>query len=104
MELSISVSGKSRNMLTNYGRQLAHLALYYNCLPTKLDKELVLDYLHFVKTTGTLSATFFQVYNIWNALCLQNAWLKLFAVQFTCDTTSGQTSRCSKPAGGKVTA
>jgi len=60
MERSISVSGKSRSTLTNYGRQLAHLALYYNCLPTELDKDQVLDYLHFVKTKGTPSATFFK--------------------------------------------
>ena len=60
MDRSISVSGKSRSTLTNYGRQLAHLALYYNCLPTELDKDQVLDYLHSVKTKGTPSATFFK--------------------------------------------
>jgi len=60
MERSICVTGKSRSTLTNYGRQLAHLALHYNCLPTSLDKEQVLDYLHFVKTKGTPSATFFK--------------------------------------------
>jgi integrase/recombinase XerD len=60
MERSISVSGKSRSTLTNYGRQLAHLALHYNCLPVTLDKDQVLDYLHFVKTKGTPSATFFK--------------------------------------------
>ena len=66
MDRSISVSGKSRSTLTNYGRQLAHLALYYNCLPTELDKDQVLDYLHSVKTKGTPSATFFKftVYGI----------------------------------------
>ena len=33
MERAISVSGKSKSTLTNYGRQLAHLALHYNrCL------------------------------------------------------------------------
>lgn len=60
MERSISVSGKSRSTLTNYGRQLAHLALHYNCLPVTLDKDQVLDYLHFVKAKGTPSATFFK--------------------------------------------
>lgn len=60
MERAINVSGKSRSTLTNYGRQLAHLALHYNCLPTELDKDQVLDYLHFVKTRGTPSATFFK--------------------------------------------
>lgn len=60
MARSISVSGKSQSTLTNYGRQLAHLALHYNCLPTALDKDQVLDYLHFVKSKGSPSATFFK--------------------------------------------
>lgn len=60
LERSICVSGKSNSTLTNYGRQLAHLALHYNCLPTELDKEQVLDYLHWVKAEGTPSATFFK--------------------------------------------
>lgn len=60
MERAISVSGKSKSTLTNYGRQLAHLALHYNCLPTDLDNEQVLDYLHLVKSKGSRSATFFK--------------------------------------------
>lgn len=60
MERSINVSGKSKSTLSNYGRQLAHLALHYNQLPTDLDCEQVLDYLHLVKTKGSPSATFFK--------------------------------------------
>ncbi len=60
LERAINVSGKSRSTLTNYSRQLAHLALHYNQLPTELDKEQVLDYLHFVKSKGSPSATFFK--------------------------------------------
>jgi integrase/recombinase XerD len=60
LERSINVSGKSKSTLTNYGRQLAHLALHYNQLPTTLDSEQVLDYLHLVKSKGTVSATFFK--------------------------------------------
>jgi integrase/recombinase XerD len=60
LERSINVSGKSKSTLTNYGRQLAHLALHYNQLPTTLDSEQVLDYLHLVKSRGTVSATFFK--------------------------------------------
>lgn len=60
LERSINVSGKSKSTLTNYGRQLAHLALHYNQLPTALDSEQVLDYLHFVKSNRTPSATFFK--------------------------------------------
>lgn len=60
MERSICVSGKSHDTVANYGRQLAHLALHYNCLPTELDKDPVLDYLHMVKSKGTPSATLFK--------------------------------------------
>ena len=60
LERSINISGKSKSTLTNYGRQLAHLALHYNQLPTTLDSEQVLDYLHLVKSKGTVSATFFK--------------------------------------------
>jgi len=60
LERAINVSGKSNSTLTNYARQLAHLALHYNMLPTGLDQGQVLDYLHLVKTNGSPSATFFK--------------------------------------------
>lgn len=60
LERSINVSGKSKSTLTNYGRHLAHLALHFNQLPTALDNEQVLDYLHYVKSKGSPSATFFK--------------------------------------------
>ena len=60
MERSICISGKSGSLLTNYGRQLAHRSLHYNCVPTELDAEQVMDYLHLVKSRGTVSATFFK--------------------------------------------
>ncbi|MGI8584700.1 MAG: tyrosine-type recombinase/integrase [Chitinophagaceae bacterium] len=60
LERAINVSGKSRSTLTNYSRQLAHLALHYNQLPTELDSEQVLDYLHLIKANGSPSATFFK--------------------------------------------
>ena len=60
LERPINVSGKSKSTLTNYGRHLAHLALHFNQLPTELDCEQVLDYLHFVKAKGAPSATFFK--------------------------------------------
>ncbi len=46
LERAINISGKSKSTLTNYERQLAHLALHYHELPTELDHEQVLDYLH----------------------------------------------------------
>ena len=60
LERAINVSGKSKSTLTNYSRQLAHLALHYQQLPTDLDSEQVLDYLHLVKSNGSPSATFFK--------------------------------------------
>ena len=60
MERSISITGKSKSTLTNYSRQLAQLALHYNCFPLELDSEQVMDYLHLVKSRGTTSATFFK--------------------------------------------
>ena len=60
LERAINVSGKSASTLTNYGRHLAHLALHYQQLPTELDSEQVLDYLHLVKASGSPSATFFK--------------------------------------------
>ena len=60
LERGINVSGKSKSTLTNYSRHLAHLALHYNQLPTELDSEQVLDYLHLVKAKGSASATFFK--------------------------------------------
>jgi integrase/recombinase XerD len=60
LERSIDVTGKSKSTFTNYGRQLAHLALHYNEVPTALDSEQVLDYLHLVKSNGTPSASFFK--------------------------------------------
>jgi site-specific recombinase XerD len=60
LERSVNISGKSDSTLTNYARHLAHLALHYNTLPTELDNEQVLDYLHLVKAGGSPSATFFK--------------------------------------------
>jgi integrase/recombinase XerD len=60
LERAINVTGKSPSTLANYSRHLAHLALHYDQLPTLLDQEQVLDYLHFVKSKGSPSATFFK--------------------------------------------
>ena len=60
LERAINVTGKSESTLTNYSRHLAHLALHYNQLPTELDQEQVLDYLHLVKANGSASASFFK--------------------------------------------
>lgn len=82
MERSISISGKSKSTLTNYSRQLAHLALHYNCFPLELDAEQVMDYLHLIKSRGTTSATFFKftVYGLRYACRLRGLAYKQFSL------------------------
>ena len=50
LERSISISGKSQSALINYSRQLAHLAIHYNCSPMDLEHDQVMDFLHLVKS------------------------------------------------------
>lgn len=82
LERSISISGKSVSTLTNYSRQLAHLALHYNCFPLDLDAEQVMDYLYLVKSRGTTSATFFKftVYGLRYACRLRGLEYKQFSL------------------------
>lgn len=60
IERFMNVNARSKSTFTNYCRQLAHLALYYNQLPTTLSAEQVLDYLNLVKLRGNASANFFK--------------------------------------------
>jgi integrase/recombinase XerD len=82
MERSISITGKSKSTLTNYSRQLAHLALHYNQFPLDLDGEQVMDYLHLVKSRGTTSATFFKftVYGLRYACRMRGLEYKQFSL------------------------
>lgn len=82
MERAISITGKSKSTLTNYSRQLAHLALHYNQFPLELDAEQVMDYLHLVKSRGTTSATFFKftVYGMRYACKLRGLEYKQFSL------------------------
>lgn len=82
MERAISITGKSKSTLTNYSRQLAHLALHYNCFPLELDAEQVMDYLHLIKSRGTISATFFKftVYGLRYACRMRGLEYKQFSL------------------------
>ena len=82
MERAISITGKSKSTFTNYSRQLAHLALHYNCFPLELDAEQVMDYLHLVKSRGTTSATFFKftVYGLRYACRMRGLEYKQFCL------------------------
>ena len=82
MERAISITGKSKSTLTNYSRQLAHLALHYNQFPLELDAEQVMDYLYLIKSRGTTSATFFKftVYGMRYACKLRGLEYKQFSL------------------------
>ena len=57
----IEITGKSQSTLTNYSRCLATMALHFNCSPLELDKEQVLDYLHYLKSQSrTPSPSYFK--------------------------------------------
>jgi site-specific recombinase XerD len=61
LEKKIIVSGKSKSTLNNYMRCLAHIALQYDTLPSKLDIEQIEDYLLIVKKRNTTaSESFFK--------------------------------------------
>jgi len=61
LEKKIIVSGKSMSTLNNYMRCIAHLSLYFKCLPTDLDLEQIEEYLLSVKKENTTpSESFFK--------------------------------------------
>jgi site-specific recombinase XerD len=60
LKRSISINGMSESSLVNYSRQLAHLALHYDCMPLDLEPDQVMDYLYLVKSQGTASPSFFN--------------------------------------------
>jgi integrase/recombinase XerD len=82
LERAINVSDESDSTLANYSRHLAHLALHYNQLPTELDQEQVLDYLHHVKSEGSPSASFFKftIYGMRYACKLKGLPYKQFSL------------------------
>ncbi len=79
---ALFLSQESKSTLTNYWRQLAHLALHYNQFPLELDAEQVMDYLHLVKSRGTTSATFFKftVYGLRYACRMRGLEYKQFSL------------------------
>lgn len=51
LQRKVSLTGKSKSTLTNYGRHLAKAALHFNVIPTKLGEEQVNDYLYYLQQT-----------------------------------------------------
>ena len=61
LERNISLQGHSPLTFYHYSRQVAAMALHFQCLPTKLAPEQVKDYLFFLqKQSKTPSQTFFK--------------------------------------------
>lgn len=61
LEKKIIISGKSISTLNNYMRCIAHVALYFKCLPSQLDFEQIEEYLLMVKKNNkTASESFFK--------------------------------------------
>jgi site-specific recombinase XerD len=61
LKRSIDIAGKSQSTLTNYGRCLAHMGLHLQCDLLTLDDEVILDYLHMLKSRRkTPSDSFFK--------------------------------------------
>lgn len=57
----MDLAGRSQSTLTNYGRCLAHMGLYFKCDLLELDDEAILDYLHYLKTKRhTPSESYFK--------------------------------------------
>jgi len=55
------INGRAKNTLSNYGRCLAHLAMYYDKSPELLDKETIDDYLfHCKNLENTPSDSYFK--------------------------------------------
>ena len=65
LEKKIIVSGKSLSTLNNYMRCIAHVALYFNCLPSDLDIEQIEEYLLSVKKKNTTSSESFFKHTVY---------------------------------------
>ena len=56
-----ALSGKSESTIKNYGRCLSHMAIHFNCCPSELNKEQVLEYLLYLKNLHkTPSESYFK--------------------------------------------
>lgn len=61
LEKNLIINGRAQNTLSNYGRCLAHLAMYHNKSPDLLEKETIDDYLfHCKNLENTPSDSYFK--------------------------------------------
>lgn len=61
-ERKMSLAGRSKSTMTNYGRHIASIALHYHMLPTDLDQDQIEDYLFMLQSRDqkTPSESFFK--------------------------------------------
>lgn len=60
-EKKLSILGRSKSTFKNYSRHLAKMALHFMCMPTELDEDQVLDYLHLLQQEhNTPSESYFK--------------------------------------------
>lgn len=70
-ERKMSIVGRSKSTITNYGRHIAALALHFQCLPTDLDQDQLEDYLFMLqsKEQKTPSESYFK-FTVFGLRCL----------------------------------
>jgi site-specific recombinase XerD len=70
-ERKMSIAGRSKATITNYGRHIAAIALHFQCLPTELDQDQLEDYLFLLqsKENRTPSESYFK-FTVFGLRCL----------------------------------
>lgn len=70
-ERKMSIAGRSRSTITNYGRHIAAISLHFNCLPTDLDQDQLEDFLFMLqsKENRTPSESYFK-FTVFGLRCL----------------------------------
>src|SRR5574343_255253 len=70
-ERKMTIAGRSRSTITNYGRHIAAIALHFQCLPTDLDQDQLEDYLFMLqsKEKRSPSESYFK-FTVFGLRCL----------------------------------
>ena len=60
-EKKLSILGRSPSTFKNYTRHIAKMSIHFDCLPTELDEDQVIDYLHLLQQEhNTHSDSYFK--------------------------------------------
>lgn len=60
LEQQVKLNGYSTSTLTNYGRSIAKLSLYFGCTPLELDEDQINEYLLELNATQSPSKSYFK--------------------------------------------